>query len=262
MAIKEIEERMRNAEWFHSLRIPDGMWIVLRMDGRCFSKLTAELKHPFDHNFNVAMMTVSEELIKELDGIYCETHSDEISLLLKPNTDMFDREVEKLVSVSASLASSHFTRIRNTVCSFDSRIVMFPTIADVTDYFIWRQFDANRCCINSICYWKLRKDRGLSRGAATSQLKGMSINERNAFLFEQFGINYTNDVPDWQKRGIGMYWKEEIRDGWNPILKQEVAALRRVIFSDQNLPYGNEYRQFLHFNIHSANLVNKWCFYK
>jgi tRNA(His) 5'-end guanylyltransferase len=36
----ELAERMRQGEVFHSLRMLSGAWVVLRVDGRGFSRLT------------------------------------------------------------------------------------------------------------------------------------------------------------------------------------------------------------------------------
>jgi tRNA(His) guanylyltransferase len=36
----EIEGRMRALEVFHSLRLVPGAWIILRLDGRSFSRFT------------------------------------------------------------------------------------------------------------------------------------------------------------------------------------------------------------------------------
>jgi tRNA(His) guanylyltransferase len=35
---------------------------------------------------------------------------------------------------------------------------------------------------------------------------GLSIADKNELLF-QHGINY-NDLPNWQKRGTGLYWED------------------------------------------------------
>jgi tRNA(His) 5'-end guanylyltransferase len=50
----------------------------------------------------------------------------------------------------------------------------------------------------------LRK-KGHSPKSAAQQLLGMSVAEKNEFLFQR-GINF-NDLPTWQKRGTGVYWE-------------------------------------------------------
>ena len=254
-----LEDRMRKAEWFHSLTVPDDMWIVLRLDGRSFTKLTENMAHPFDEYLHDAMGMAMMRVFEDLGCVYAETHSDEISLVLQPDTDLFSREVEKLVSVSASLASSSVTLSLGKPCSFDSRVIMFPNYGDVTDYFLWRQHDCHRGCVNSYLYWLLR-DTGKSGRQAHSIMDGLNTDQKNAFLLEEFGTNYTTDVPAWQKTGSGIFWKLKTVEGWNPIKEETEKATRRYIKLENGLPYGDDYREFLDFNLHSLSQEHKWCF--
>jgi tRNA(His) 5'-end guanylyltransferase len=96
----------REREWFHSLTVPPGMWTVIRADGRGFSKLTGEhFSKPFDDRMRDHMTAAATALMTEFDAVWGCTHSDEISVVLPPGFDIFSREVEKLVSVSAGICS-------------------------------------------------------------------------------------------------------------------------------------------------------------
>src|SRR5262249_60131666 len=97
----DFEARMRALEYFHDLRVLPGAWPVLRLDGRSFSRLTeARFEKPFDARFHELMCQTSEALVTELGAVLAYTESDEISVLLQRDSDLFDREVEKLVSIS------------------------------------------------------------------------------------------------------------------------------------------------------------------
>lgn len=61
------------------------------------------------------------ELMDQLNGRLAFTESDEISVRLPRGWDMFDRKVEKVVSVSAGIASAAFTRAAGEPVHFDSR---------------------------------------------------------------------------------------------------------------------------------------------
>src|SRR5262245_28344970 len=57
----ELESRMRRLEWFHSLRVPEGAWTILRLDGRGFSGFTeARCEKPFDERFHGWMVRTSQ----------------------------------------------------------------------------------------------------------------------------------------------------------------------------------------------------------
>ncbi|MFY0581847.1 tRNA(His) guanylyltransferase Thg1 family protein [Cystobacter fuscus] len=93
---------MREGEFFHSLRLLRGAWCVLRVDGRGFSRFTeAHYDKPFDVRMHEQMVRTASALLEELQGIYAYTESDEISVLFRPEWSLYDREVEKLVSLSA-----------------------------------------------------------------------------------------------------------------------------------------------------------------
>jgi tRNA(His) 5'-end guanylyltransferase len=88
----------------------------------------------------------------------------------------------------------------------------------------------------------LRKD-GQSERAATRKLEKMSVADKNELLFS-FGINF-NDLPSWQKRGIGIYWNEFNKPSINQKTGESVIAKRREIKVDYDLPMKDEYSRFL-----------------
>ncbi len=71
----------------------------------------------------------------------------------------------------------------------------------------------------------------------------MSVSEKNELLFEN-GINF-NDVPNWQKRGVGLYWELYEKPCINPVNGSEVIAGRRRIKVDYDLPMKDEYSNFI-----------------
>jgi len=239
----DFEARMRALEYFHDLRVLPGAWPVLRLDGRSFSRLTeTQFDKPFDPRFHELMCRTTETLAGELGALYGYTESDEISLLFPRTADLFDRSVEKLVSISASIAGATFSLGLGAPAHFDCRIWMGAQRAQVADYFGWRQADAARCALNGWAYWTLRK-AGRSVGQATAALDGQSVAFKNELLF-QHGINF-NDVPAWQKRGTGVYWETFEKQGFNPKLGQAVTAVRRRLKVDRQLALGEEYKRFV-----------------
>jgi tRNA(His) 5'-end guanylyltransferase len=239
----DFEARMRALEYFHDLRVLPGAWPVLRLDGRSFSRLTeTQFDKPFDLRFHELMCRTTEALVGELGAVYGYTESDEISLLFPSTADLFDRSVEKLVSISASIAGGTFSLGLGAPAQFDCRIWMGAQRAQVADYFRWRQNDAARCALNGWAYWTLRK-AGRGVGEATAALEGQSVGFKNELLF-QHGINF-NDVPAWQKRGTGVYWETFEKQGFNPKLGQAVTAVRRRLKVDRELPMADEYNRFV-----------------
>ena len=115
-------------------------------------------------------------------------------------------------------------------------------LTDVRDYFRWRQEDAARNALNSHCYWLLRKS-GESATAATQRLRGLTTAAKNEFLF-QAGVNF-NDLPSWQKRGIGVRWEVVEVEGRNPLTGEVTTATRRRLRSNLELPMKEQFEEFV-----------------
>ena len=87
------------------------------------------------------------------------------------------------------------------------------------------------------------RSEGQDEQQATKRLLGLSLSQKNELLF-QYGINF-NDIPRWQKRGVGLYWEEYDKPSVNPITNQEVTAQRRRIRTGLELPMKDEYGEFV-----------------
>ena len=242
MKYDELDKKMRvYEESLDQIIIPD-MFLVARLDGKNFTRLTKEVcqfEAPYEIRFRDIMVKVVKKLMEcGFRVIYGFTESDEISLLFHPNENAFGRKVRKYNSILAGVASAIFSMELYILSIFYCRIIPLPSIERVQDYFRWRQEDAYRNALNSHCYWTLRKDV-MSVQDATDMLSGKSIAFKNELLF-QHNINF-NDLPSWQKRGVGIWWTNVEVDGYNPIANEAVSTSRRVLHEEYELPLGEEY---------------------
>ena len=95
------------------------------------------------------MDSTSCTLCEEIQGAqFAYVQSDEISILIHNYKTLesgawFDNELQKLVSVSAGIASAAFSMNAGRLAVFDSRAFVLPE-AEVANYFIWRQKDWER----------------------------------------------------------------------------------------------------------------------
>lgn len=247
MKFDDLDLKMRSLETAHDLCVLPGLHMAARLDGRSFTRLTKEVHQfeaPFDPSFRDLMVETAEHLMSGcgFNMKYGYTESDEISLLFGLEENSFGRKLRKLISVLAGEASAKFSLLLGAVACFDCRISQLPSVELAVDYFRWRNEDAHRNALNAHCYWLLRKqDKGV--GEATAALKGMSVAAKNELLF-QHGVNF-NDLPLWQKRGVGLYWEEYDRPAENPVTGEQVLARRRRIRSDLELPMKDDYSLFL-----------------
>ena len=243
MRFRDLDSAQRAHEHYHDLAVPPGAWIIVRVDGRAFTTLTASrYQKPYDLRFAEIMAMTGAALLTEFDALYAYTQSDEISLLLPRDTEAFGRSVEKLVSLSAATASATFTHVAGHVGCFDARLWVGAGVGDVVDYFAWRQADAARNAMNAWSYWSLR-EQGLTGAQATRRLAGLDRAAKNEVL-STYGVSF-NDRPAWQRRGIGLWSEAYQKSAYNPKEQRKVVATRRRVHYEYALPMGAPYRELV-----------------
>ena len=246
MDFDELDHRMRVFETNADQCVLPSIYMVARLDGRNFTRLIKE-RHsfaaPFDERLRDMMIETTRHFMQcGFRAVYGYTQSDEISLLLHREESAFQRKLRKLLSILAGEASAKFSVLLGDIGAFDCRISQLPSEELVLDYFRWRMEDAARNALNAHCYWMLRR-QGRSVGAATHQLEGMSVADKNELLFAN-GINF-NDLPAWQKRGVGVVWEFYFKEGFNPITQQAVTAQRQRLATHLDLPMKDDYARWL-----------------
>ncbi|UUZ89804.1 tRNA(His) guanylyltransferase Thg1 family protein [Paenibacillus sp. P25] len=143
-------DRMKGYEHAFRHRLPRRLPVILRLDGCHFHTFTRGLNKPFDERLAAAFWETCKYLASNIMGCKIVYHqSDEISILLTDYDNLntqswFDNNLQKMVSVSASMAAARFNEeIRKLIpgkelAVFDSRAWVMPR-DEVANYFIWRQ---------------------------------------------------------------------------------------------------------------------------
>ncbi len=246
MKFEQLDRRMRVYETAHDHCVLPGVHMVARIDGRSFSHLTRVAQRfdaPYDERFRDCMVKTLEHVMScGFSALYGYTQSDEMSVLFRRDESTFGRKLRKYLSVLAGEASARFSMALGAPAAFDCRISQLPRDEDVVDYFQWRQEDAHRNALNGHCYWLLRR-QGLDDDAATKRLDKVSVAERNELLFKH-GINF-NDLPAWQRRGIGMRWEDVPQEAIDPRTGAKVTSTRRRLKALLDLAMKDGYDDFV-----------------
>lgn len=246
MKFDELDSKMRVFETANDRLVLPGMFLVARIDGRNFTRLTKDIHQfeaPYDARFRDMMIETTAHLMNcGFKTIFGYTQSDEISLLFDPTITTFNRKTRKYNSVLAGEASAKFSLLLQDLACFDCRISELPNVDLVVDYFRWRNEDAHRNALNAHCYWLLRK-QGQTVQQATGALNKLSVANKNELLWQN-GINF-NDLPLWQRRGMGLYWERYEKTGTNPLTEEVVAATRTRLKTELELPMRDEYDQLV-----------------
>lgn len=209
-----LHERMKQYEAVSQTYLMRRTPVIIRLDGVAFHTFTKNFDKPLDEVLSTAMKGTTLYLVNNIQGcVLGYTQSDEISLVLqdykKLDTDAwFGYNVQKLVSVSAKMATAELNRLFNRYIAilpgetsgryheaimenigFDSRCWNLP-FEEVNNYLIDRQQDAERNSINLLA----------QQYYSQKELDGIKSNELQNKLFTEQGVNW-NDLPDYQKRG-------------------------------------------------------------
>jgi len=175
MKFDDLDQTMRVFETAHDHCVLPAVYIVARLDGRGFTKLTKEthsFEAPFDLRFHELMVNTTRHLMDVgFRVVYGYTQSDEISLLFSQDCDAFGRKIRKINSVLAGAASAHFSLDLGAPGTFDCRVSQLPNPDLVADYFRWRSEDAHRNALHGHCYWALRR-KGVTGGQKPRECGG------------------------------------------------------------------------------------------
>lgn len=258
-------DRMKEYEYVTRNYLTRKLPVIVRIDGKAFHSFTRGLKKPFDEIFVKSMQDTMKYLCENVQGCvlgYCQ--SDEITLVLvdyqnRETSAWFDNNIQKMVSVSASMATvafnnafwNNFTDYINEnqiddlkfiemmyqtklwSAMFDSRVFTLPK-EEVVNCLIWRQQDATRNSIQSV---------GQANFSHT-QLHSKNCSDIQDMLMLEKGINW-NDFPTHLKRGSCCIKKpfvindgtdqETIRNKWVidteiPIFTQDKDYINKLIF--------------------------------
>ncbi|KAF1831170.1 Thg1-domain-containing protein [Decorospora gaudefroyi] len=192
-------------------------WVVVRIDGRGFSKLTAkyEFVKPNDKNGLDVMNAAAEAVMKELpDLVLAFGNSDEYSFVFHKDCALFERRASKLTTTIVSTFTSYYVYswsryfpdkpLTPPLPSFDGRAVCYPSDTNIRDYLSWRQVDCHINNLYNTTFWTLVQQGGMGAREAEQRLKGTVSSDKNEILFKEFGINYNNE-PECFKKGTVLY---------------------------------------------------------
>jgi tRNA(His) guanylyltransferase len=180
--------------------LPRRTYFILRLDGKSFHTYTRNCVKPFDLGLIEDMDQAVINMMPEIHGSkFAYVQSDEISILFTDFEDIgtcawFDGNLQKIVSVSASMMTAEFNAIRSrrrydALAYFDSRVFTIPDPTEVYNYFVWRNKDAAKNSISMVAYSLY----------SAKELHQKDSNAKQEMLFQK-GINWS-EYPMGLKNG-------------------------------------------------------------
>lgn len=212
MSITDIDVRMKEQyEDRFRIMLPRRSYTIIRVDGRAFHTWTRGLPRPYSQALMQSMDHVAKTLCESMPGAQMAyVQSDEVSVLLTDFARIdthawFDNNLQKLCSISASIATAAFnvyaiTLLKITgedsdadksrrLAHFDSRVFQIPDPVEVANYFVARQKDASRNSVSMLA----------QHYCSANELHGVSCEKMHDKIHEH-GDNW-NDHPIRFKHG-------------------------------------------------------------
>ncbi|MCI6982141.1 MAG: hypothetical protein MR894_08040 [Akkermansia muciniphila] len=226
MTFADLERQMRSIENAREGEIPADAYIIARLDGRGFSKLTkAHFEKPFDERFHRLMVETMCYLMEiEPDITLAYNQSDEISVLIMTGSSSFNRKARKILSLLPSAAAAKFSLRLGEPVSFDCRLNIQHDEEGVIRYFRWRSIDAERNAFNACAYWLLRK-QGMDPQTAAEYLRSLDTQSHRKLLQDHHTDSTV--IPVWQTRGVIVHRITEMHEGFNPLTHTVTTCTRR-----------------------------------
>ncbi|MCK9470127.1 MAG: tRNA(His) guanylyltransferase Thg1 family protein [Bacilli bacterium] len=278
---KSLGNRMKEYENLTRFYLPKDNCIIIRIDGNAFHTFTRGFKKPFDRLLKSCMEETAKYLVENIPGAQMAYHqSDEISVLVTPfklnNSEQsawFDNNLNKLVSITASMATLKFNQafsfskasseweksppdiptleelsvirnIRNShmIAStkgalFDSRAFVLPE-DEVINYFIWRQQDAIKNSISMVA-------QSLFSHKSLQGLNGKQMIER---MKEDKSVDFELGYSTSERRGSVVTRLEPVEEVKTIVVKgqeKEIKFTRRRWGIDYDIPVFKDNREYI-----------------
>ncbi len=213
---------------------------VIRLDGKAFHTFTKQFKKPFDNDLINCMNQAALYACENIQGAkFAYVQSDEISIYISDRDSLeqqmwYDGNIQKMVSVSASMASNGFNKqffldklnslgslilgnninydtiIKGTdydkladikLAEFDSRVFQMPNNEELLNCFLWRQQDCVRNSISSVAQYNF----------SNKELHKKSTKDMLQMLYDK-GIHFEKYYTTEEKRGRFISKKTFIND--------------------------------------------------
>lgn len=212
-----ISDRQKDYEHVVDYQLMKRVPVMIRVDGKGFTKLTQNLERP-SYDFLHVMANTMLYCIKEMQGaVFGYAQSDEITFVLKNDQSLesapwFQNRVQKIASTSAALATKGFERSLQTLdksldlvgdAIFDARTFSVPSIGEAANNLIWRQQDCYRNAVSMASQNNLLQKIGDKK--ALRLLHGKSTQERKKLLLEKCGIDFDDRYQPSFRKGIAAY---------------------------------------------------------
>lgn len=168
-----------------SLVLPRSSYLAIRVDGKNFTAFTKHMRKntPFNETFNSRMLFTARHMLEEITGaVAAFVGSDEVSIIISPGNEVtekwFGGRLDKMTSVSGSLATAAFNKNFDSMALFDARVIdLGSDVESACDYLLERQSSVRKNSISMLAshHFSHKTLMGVSTFARLGLLKDSGI---------------------------------------------------------------------------------------
>ena len=250
--VYSLGDRHKGYEDAYNLQIIRRIPVIIRVDGKNFSRVTRKLSRPYSASMVNLMANTMLDVAKKIEGcVFAYQQSDEITFVLRNDQSLdsepwFSNRVQKIASITASLTTNTFKKLFDNMNNppsligdaiFDARVFAVPSINEAINNLIFRQQDCIRNAITAAAQAELSKEFG--KKTAFKMLQKKNSAERSELLLSECDINFESFYPKGFRHGIAAYRVPKIIETDDGQITRQRWAI------DTNLPKFAEDRAFI-----------------
>ena len=238
--VKSLSDRMKEYENQTQNKLIKKLPVIIRIDGRGFSKFTRGFEKPFDKELSTIFQVVALELRKSVDNVkFIYSQSDELNLLL---TDWdhskeedggridtwYDYRIQKIVSVISSETTAIFNKVLYSIILQYKQLIDENNDMVLVDKDIYESkckllnkklfgamFDARvfNLPLDEVTNYFIYRQQDALRNSisgfareyyTTKQLQGVNNTTKIEMVRNEYGIDFYDDIEQLQKVGFAV----------------------------------------------------------
>lgn len=257
----KLSERQKGYEDDYNYKIIPRIPVIIRVDGKNFSRLTRKCQKPYDPKLLEIMATSMFQSIMDIEGaVFGYQQSDEMTFVIRNDSSiesqpLFANRIQKIASVTSSLVTYNFLKnylsmdeppeiVGSSV--FDARVFGVPTLVETMNNLIWRQQDCRRNAITSAALAALKEVYG--NKTALSILDKKNSGQKIELLMDECGIDFENFYSPSFIKGVVAYKTPKVFN----------ETIRKKWFLDKNPPFFMDNKEWLmHILVNGNDIFRK-----
>jgi tRNA(His) 5'-end guanylyltransferase len=251
----KLSDRIQSYQSATDYKLLSRVPVIICVNGRGFAKATQLLDKPYCAKFAKLMSMTMLKLCSNIEGAFFAYHHNDEIIIVSHNDQSndsvpwFDNRIQKICSVSASIATLYFNQQLNNEdinmtgeIVFASQVFVVPTIMEAINTIIYKQQQNFYQSIQSACFYNLLNSYNTDN--IRSMLNGLSIDEKIELLYKECNIDF-NKYPLAFRRGVACYKVPKIindvaKNKWTinaelPIFAQDQSMISNIFKTGYDL---------------------------